>query len=195
MPAVKPLSPTAARALAGGAGLVIGFLAACGPFNPPSTSCTKDADCGLDTLHCTAEGHCEERCAYPQHWCGDRCAQCCDDQACAPYGHCTTAGICEPDCQAGQRFCVLDGGEGACAECCGDADCGSRGPCLNGRCGCRSDQKLCKGECIPADFCCVEPAGRNDDCPGGLTCDGGLCCDYIGLGEDGGNIGCRSWNP
>jgi len=182
------------KALALAVGLVIGFLAACGPFNPPTTSCTKDADCGLDTLRCNGEGHCEERCAYPRLWCGDRCAQCCDDQACAPYGHCTAAGTCEPTCPGGQRFCVLDAGVGTCAQCCSNQDCANQGVCLDGRCGCRIDQKLCNGECISVNFCCADPTGPNDNCTPGLTCDGGLCCDYIGLADDGGSLGCMPWS-
>ena len=128
---MRSLSPAAARAIACGAGLVIGFLAACGPFNPPTTSCTTDADCGLATLRCNDQGHCEERCAYPQHWCGDHCAACCDDQACAPYGHCTAAGTCEPTCPSGERFCVLDAGVGTCEQCCSDQDCANQGRCLD----------------------------------------------------------------
>src|SRR6185295_20403081 len=53
------LEAVVARVLAGGAGLVLGFIAACGPFNAPTTTCTQDSDCGLDTLHCNSEGHCE----------------------------------------------------------------------------------------------------------------------------------------
>ena len=187
---MKSLSPTAARSLACGAGLVIGFLAACGPFNPPSTDCTRDADCGLDTLHCNAQGHCVERCDYPEHWCGNSCALCCDDRACAPYGHCTTAGTCEPNCGGGQRFCVLDAGAGTCAECCSDADCGSRGPCVQGQCGCLSSERLCGSRCIPRNACCDQP----NDCEGGWECDGGYCCNYTQM-DDGGIVGCEPRAP
>jgi len=159
------LEAVAARALAGAAGLVLGFVAACAPFNAPTTSCTQDSDCGLETLQCGASGHCEERCSYPFFWCGSRCARCCDDQACGRDERCTSAGVCESVC-AGQHFCPTGDGGGVCAPCCEDAQCGAPGSnfaCNQGACGCRAGLKQCANACIPLGTCC----GGQDALPDG----------------------------
>lgn len=156
--------------IAGGAGLVLGFLAACGPFNAPTTSCTQDSDCGLETLQCGASGHCEERCGYPLFWCGDRCARCCDDQACGRDEHCGPDGLCVDAC-AGQHFCPTADGGGACAQCCVDEQCGIPGSgfvCAGGACACGSGFKACHGTCIPQGACCDS---TQDGCA--TACDGG----------------------
>lgn len=157
----------AARVLAGGAGLVLGFIAACAPFNAPTTSCTQDADCGLETLQCGAGGHCEERCSYPFFWCGTRCARCCDDQACASDQHCNADGICEFVCPGGRHFCPDGHGGGVCAQCCTDAHCGPAGSgfvCTTGTCACGGGLKACDGACVPLGTCC---RGSQDMLPDG----------------------------
>jgi len=163
------LEAVAARVLAGGAGLVLGFIAACAPFNAPTTTCTQDSDCGLETLQCGAGGHCEERCSYPFFWCGNRCARCCDDQACGSDEHCGPAGVCETAC-AGQHFCPTGDGGGVCAQCCVDSQCGTASSgfrCNQGACGCVAGMKPCQGTCVALGTCCGADQDMQPDggCP------------------------------
>jgi len=186
------------RALVGGVGVALGVLASCAPIAGwPTTSCTRDSDCGLETLRCNDSGQCEERCTPPELFCGvDRCARCCEDSHCDPGERCDQgSGTCQSVCNNGRRFCPsTDGGAGTCQQCCSDAHCGNAPGsgllCVQGTCQCGAGQRQCGEICVDLHTCCPVP---QPNCEEGFICDGGLCCDYSSSGDGGlGAGGCYS---
>ena len=189
-------------ALAAGIGLALGVAAACAPLlGWPTTSCTRDSDCGLATLRCnTVTGQCEQRCQAPAHLCGDRCARCCDDTECDADETCDPAsGACVRRCSPLEHLC-----NGRCARCCDDGECrtdercnpatGACEPrcayplhaCADGRCArCCANQ-----ECHPSERCDLDAGACVDVCSGKRYCplaDGGsACADCCVDGDCGG---------
>jgi hypothetical protein len=69
-------------------------------------------------------------------------------------------------CLAGQRRCR----DRRCHGCCPNADCGGNA-CVLGVCrDCPSNERLCRGGCIPETSCCTD-----DECDGQQTCISGVC--------------------